>query len=149
MHLFSLARLVGVFGLLAVSIITATSEAKDNVLNSAPGAFLPKEMLERINCRVGRRKAEGGFEIYRDAEVNTISENPVDFSFETTLPSGKKLGVMLKHVAKLHSADQFAVRIFLDRELIFKTGHVDLDIYFELKIEDGPLHLLHCFPPID
>lgn len=149
MQFFSLARLVGVFGLLTVSTLTAPVEANNNALSSDTAALLPKEMLERINCRVGRRKADGGFEIFRDVEVNTISGNPVDFSFETTLPSGKKLGVMLKHVAKLHSADQFAVRIFLDREPIFKTGHVDLDIYFELKVEEGPLHLLHCFAPID
>ena len=134
-----------------------TTHASTQPVTSAPissdtKSFLPPEMLQRINCRIGRRtpqNPESAFEIYKDVELNTISENAVDYSFETPLPNGKKLGVMLKRVSRRHSTDQFSLRIFLDREPIFRTGFIDLDLYLEFAIESGPLYLLHCFPPID
>lgn len=80
-----------------------------------------------------------------DVNLDTLSDDPADYTFGVLISGNGRLDVAVRHVAVDLPRDRFNVALMLDGKTHLLVNHVDLDIYVETVI-DGRTYILHCFP---
>lgn len=82
-----------------------------------------------------------------DVNLDTLSDDPSDYTFGASIEGGRRLDAAVRHVAVDLPRDRFNVSLMLDHKTHLRLNHVDLDIYVETVIDDRT-YALHCFPEI-
>jgi len=106
----------------------------------------PPVWLKSVGCRIVSRDAgaSANFIALKDVTIDTLSKDPVEHSFHTTISGGRRLGATVQHVFVQMPRERFNVAMTLDGKTHLRLNHIDLDIYLETII-DGRIYVLHCF----
>lgn len=128
------------FFLLGLCVATASCAAKH------PDRMSP-EGLRNLACRIVEVKSGPikTIEPVKDVNLDTLSADPGDRTFEAEIHGHRKLAAQVRHVRVLLPRDRFNVTLVLDGNMLVRINHLDLDIYVETTIDDR-VYALHCFP---
>ena len=79
-----------------------------------------------------------------DVNLDTLSSNPADQTFEAIIHDNRKLAIRIQSVKVDLPRDRFHVAMTLDGKTLLRANHMDLDIYIESTIDEH-VYALHCF----
>lgn len=79
-----------------------------------------------------------------DVNLDTLSSNPADQTFEAIIHDNRKLTARIQSVNIDLPRDRFNVAMTLDKKTLLRVNHMDLDIYIESTIDEH-VYAIHCF----
>lgn len=103
--------------------------------------------LRSLACRLMVREpgARVVLSSLADVNIDTLSGQVADHTFDARLRNGQTLTAIVQHVFISLPRDRFNVTLLLDGKPHMRISHLDLDIFAETTI-DGQRYILHCFP---
>ncbi|OFZ20280.1 MAG: hypothetical protein A2X94_15525 [Bdellovibrionales bacterium GWB1_55_8] len=135
-------------GIIALLTFSA-AYAKANIISSQPASgLLPDIILRHIDCRIVHRVPNDFPVVLADANINTLSKNPKDFTLNATSADGHTFTAAVWHVPTAYPTSRFWVTIQLDGKPLIRVTHIDMIIWFEWT-HNGNTYALHCDKPVE
>jgi hypothetical protein len=102
--------------------------------------------LKSINCRIVEKIKTGELRLISEAELDTTSKNPDDYSFTANIADEKILKAYVQNVKTAYPNERFWVTLELQGQRLLRVIHIDMEIYLEQMIAEHN-YILHCFLP--